>query len=149
MAEERLLPVIAGGLYSADQFYNPDPEVTSTLADYGVLGVEMEAAALYTDLLVRDTGTVFRAGADISRITVDDVDAALAAGARAVLVPTPETRRAEVDRAGLLATVAPTLGDAVRIATGAEVDVALRPALLLEQDGTLLGRWLVESAVSD
>jgi riboflavin biosynthesis pyrimidine reductase len=43
-------------------------------------------------------------------------------------------------------TVVPTLtgGDAVRIATGAEVDVALRPALLLEQDGTLLGRWLVE-----
>ncbi|MFQ6484853.1 purine-nucleoside phosphorylase [Brachybacterium epidermidis] len=48
VAEERLLPVIAGGLYSADQFYNPDPEVTSTLADYGVLGVEMEASALYT-----------------------------------------------------------------------------------------------------
>lgn len=43
-------------------------------------------------------------------------------------------------------TVVPRLtgGDAVRIATGAEVDVALRPALLLEQDGTLLGRWLVE-----
>jgi hypothetical protein len=36
-----------------------------------------------------------------------------------------------------------TGGDAVRIATGAEVEVALRPALLLEQDGTLLGRWLV------
>jgi riboflavin biosynthesis pyrimidine reductase len=43
-------------------------------------------------------------------------------------------------------TIVPRLtgGDAVRIATGAEVDVALRPALLLEQDGTLLGRWLVE-----
>ena len=43
-------------------------------------------------------------------------------------------------------TVVPTLtgGDAVRIATGAEVEVALRPVLLLEQDGTLLGRWLVE-----
>jgi riboflavin biosynthesis pyrimidine reductase len=43
-------------------------------------------------------------------------------------------------------TIVPTLtgGDAVRIATGAEVEVALRPALLLEQDGTLLGRWLVE-----
>ena len=43
-------------------------------------------------------------------------------------------------------TVVPRLtgGDALRIATGAEVDVALRPALLLEQDGTLLGRWLVE-----
>ncbi len=44
-------------------------------------------------------------------------------------------------------TVVPMLtgGDAVRIATGAEVDVALRPVLLLEQDGTLLGRWLVEA----
>jgi riboflavin biosynthesis pyrimidine reductase len=43
-------------------------------------------------------------------------------------------------------TIVPTLtgGDAVRIATGAEVEVALRPVLLLEQDGTLLGRWLVE-----
>jgi len=43
-------------------------------------------------------------------------------------------------------TVVPMLtgGDAVRIAAGAEVEVALRPALLLEQDGTLLGRWLVE-----
>jgi riboflavin biosynthesis pyrimidine reductase len=45
-------------------------------------------------------------------------------------------------------TVVPRLtgGDAVRIATGAEVDVALRPVLLLEQDGTLLGRWLVQDA---
>lgn len=48
VAEEKLLPVVAGGLYSADQFYNPDPTITATLAEYGVLGVEMEAAALYT-----------------------------------------------------------------------------------------------------
>ncbi|GAA1916328.1 dihydrofolate reductase family protein [Nocardioides hwasunensis] len=43
-------------------------------------------------------------------------------------------------------TVVPRLvgGDGPRIAAGADVDVALRPALLLEQDGTLLGRWLVE-----
>jgi riboflavin biosynthesis pyrimidine reductase len=45
----------------------------------------------------------------------------------------------------LCLTIVPMLtgGDAVRIATGRDVDVALRPALLLEQDGTLLGRWLV------
>ncbi|MGO2361779.1 MAG: purine-nucleoside phosphorylase [Brachybacterium tyrofermentans] len=48
VAEEKMLPVIASGLYSADQFYNPDPTITATLAEYGVLGVEMEAAALYT-----------------------------------------------------------------------------------------------------
>ena len=46
----------------------------------------------------------------------------------------------------LCCTVVPrlTAGDAVRITAGAEVDVPLRPVLLLEQDGTLLGRWLVE-----
>jgi riboflavin biosynthesis pyrimidine reductase len=46
----------------------------------------------------------------------------------------------------LCLTIVPRLtgGDAVHIATGAELDVALRPALLLEQDGTLLGRWLVD-----
>ena len=45
----------------------------------------------------------------------------------------------------LCLTLVPMLtgGDAVRIATGRDVDVALRPALLLEQDGTLLGRWLL------
>lgn len=48
VAEERLLPVTAGGLFSSDQFYSPDTEITSTLAEYGVLGVEMETAALYT-----------------------------------------------------------------------------------------------------
>jgi riboflavin biosynthesis pyrimidine reductase len=43
-------------------------------------------------------------------------------------------------------TVVPRLlgGDGPRIATGPDVEVALRPVLLLEQDGTLLGRWLVE-----
>ena len=48
IAEDRMLPLVAGGLYSADQFYSPDPETTRILAGYGVLGVEMEAAALYT-----------------------------------------------------------------------------------------------------
>ncbi|ASK67230.1 purine-nucleoside phosphorylase [Brachybacterium avium] len=48
VAEERLLPVTAGGLFSSDQFYSPDTEITATLAKYGVLGVEMETAALYT-----------------------------------------------------------------------------------------------------
>jgi HAD superfamily hydrolase (TIGR01662 family) len=43
-----------------------------------------------------------------------DVDAALRAGARAVLVPTAETRLPEVDRADVLAEVAPNLTVAVR-----------------------------------
>lgn len=47
-AQERMLPAVVGGLFSSDQFYNPDTTITSRLAGYGVLGVEMEAAALYT-----------------------------------------------------------------------------------------------------
>lgn len=42
-------------------------------------------------------------------------------------------------------TIVPRLvgGDHPRINAGPDVDVPLRPAALLEQDGTLLGRWLV------
>jgi D-glycero-D-manno-heptose 1,7-bisphosphate phosphatase len=43
-----------------------------------------------------------------------DVQAALAAGARAVLVPTRKTRVAEIDHAQLFAAVAPNLRTAVR-----------------------------------
>ena len=43
-----------------------------------------------------------------------DVDAALAAGARAVLVPTRHTKITEIDRAQLVAAVAPNLRSAVR-----------------------------------
>ncbi|MBL0749104.1 dihydrofolate reductase family protein [Nocardioides baculatus] len=44
-------------------------------------------------------------------------------------------------------TISPRLvaGDGPRIAGGPTVDVDARPALLLEQDGTLLGRWLVRA----
>jgi riboflavin biosynthesis pyrimidine reductase len=47
-------------------------------------------------------------------------------------------------------TVVPRLigGRHVRITAGPDVDVALRPVLLLEQEGTLLGRWLVERSGS-
>jgi riboflavin biosynthesis pyrimidine reductase len=43
-------------------------------------------------------------------------------------------------------TVVPRLlaGDQLRITQGPPVDVPLRPVLLLEDGGTLLGRWLVE-----
>lgn len=42
-------------------------------------------------------------------------------------------------------TVVPRLvgGDQMRIMTGPEVDATLRPVSLLEQDGTLLTRWLI------
>jgi len=37
-----------GLLLSSDSFYSPRPELTSRMAEYGVLAVEMEASALYT-----------------------------------------------------------------------------------------------------
>ena len=44
------LPVTAkvGLILSSDSFYSSRPELTSRMAEYGVLAVEMEAAALYT-----------------------------------------------------------------------------------------------------
>ena len=45
----------------------------------------------------------------------------------------------------LCLTIVPRLigGDHLRLVTGVAVDVALRPHVLLEEDGTLLGRWVV------
>jgi purine-nucleoside phosphorylase len=37
-----------GLIFSSDSFYNPRPELTSRMVEYGVLAVEMEASALYT-----------------------------------------------------------------------------------------------------
>ncbi|MDP2774836.1 MAG: purine-nucleoside phosphorylase [Nocardioides sp.] len=37
-----------GLLFSSDSFYAARPELTERMADYGVLAIEMEAAALYT-----------------------------------------------------------------------------------------------------
>lgn len=42
------LPYHVGAIMSGDSFYNDRPELTKRLAEYGVLAIEMEAAALYT-----------------------------------------------------------------------------------------------------
>lgn len=49
-AMARQLPVATrvGLLFSSDSFYPARPELTARMADYGVLGVEMEASGLYT-----------------------------------------------------------------------------------------------------
>lgn len=39
---------VVGPLFSADSFYSPRPELTTLLAEHGVLAIEMEASALYT-----------------------------------------------------------------------------------------------------
>ena len=47
IAEEKKLPYAVGNLFSADIFYNDDPNVTANWQKLGALAVEMEAAGLY------------------------------------------------------------------------------------------------------
>jgi purine-nucleoside phosphorylase len=47
-AERRGISLRVGPILAADAFYSDRPELFDTLADYGVLAVEMESAALYT-----------------------------------------------------------------------------------------------------
>jgi purine-nucleoside phosphorylase len=48
VAERRGVPLRIGPVLSTDAFYPDRPDLYDTLADYGVLAVEMETAALYT-----------------------------------------------------------------------------------------------------
>jgi purine-nucleoside phosphorylase len=47
-AVERKMPVHVGRIVSSDSFYTYDPEQWKLWAGFGVIGVEMEAAELYT-----------------------------------------------------------------------------------------------------
>ena len=46
-AEKLGKPVHVGNIFTADLFYTPQPEMFATMEKYGILAVEMEAAALY------------------------------------------------------------------------------------------------------
>jgi purine-nucleoside phosphorylase len=48
VAERRAIPIRVGPILAADAFYTDRPDLYDTLADYGVLAVEMESAAIYT-----------------------------------------------------------------------------------------------------
>jgi purine-nucleoside phosphorylase len=48
LAKKRDLTVYVGGIFSADTFYNDDPEWWKLWAAYGALAAEMETNALYT-----------------------------------------------------------------------------------------------------
>ncbi|MEJ3742247.1 purine-nucleoside phosphorylase [Actinomycetes bacterium KLBMP 9797] len=48
VAEARGIPMHVGPILAADAFYTDRPDLYDALADYGVLAVEMESAALYT-----------------------------------------------------------------------------------------------------
>lgn len=48
VAEERKLSFHVGNVFSADLFYTPEPEMFEVMAKHNILGVEMEAAGIYT-----------------------------------------------------------------------------------------------------
>ncbi|AGZ46630.1 purine-nucleoside phosphorylase [Actinoplanes friuliensis] len=48
VAERRGVAMRVGSVLAADAFYTDRPDLFDTLADYGVLAVEMESAAIYT-----------------------------------------------------------------------------------------------------
>ena len=47
-AEQKGIEMTVGPILAADAFYTDRPDLFDTLADYGVLAVEMESAAIYT-----------------------------------------------------------------------------------------------------
>jgi D-glycero-D-manno-heptose 1,7-bisphosphate phosphatase len=118
---------VARGLISREQLARVNDRVEHELGPFGTFqfcphgpgdgcacrkpapGLVLQAAA---ELAVRPEECVVIG--DIG----SDVEAALAAGARAVLVPTPVTRPEEVAHARRVAAVASTLSDAVRPARG-------------------------------
>ncbi|MFI5493399.1 purine-nucleoside phosphorylase [Actinoplanes sp. NPDC051859] len=65
VAERREVAMRVGPVLAADAFYTDRPDLFDTLADYGVLAVEMESAAIYT------TAARFRAKA-LTILTVSD-----------------------------------------------------------------------------
>lgn len=46
-AKNKNVPVKVGNIFSADLFYDPDPDFFQTMKAYNIVGVEMEAAGLY------------------------------------------------------------------------------------------------------
>jgi purine-nucleoside phosphorylase len=48
VAEQRGIAMRVGPILAADAFYTDRPDLYDTLAEYGVLAVEMESAAIYT-----------------------------------------------------------------------------------------------------
>ncbi len=47
-AEAKETPIHVGGIYSSDVFYDERPDLNEQMTRHGILGVEMEAAELYT-----------------------------------------------------------------------------------------------------
>jgi purine-nucleoside phosphorylase len=69
IAEERKLRFHVGNVFSGDLFYTPEPEMFDVMRKYNILGMEMEAAGIYT--LAMELGAEALAICTVS----DDIDA--------------------------------------------------------------------------
>ena len=83
-AKELGQPLRVGAIASSDTFYDPDPERHRRWSERGVLGVEMEAAVLFTIGAIRGvkagcllTVSDIVVGAEFTRISDDDLRAAV------------------------------------------------------------------------
>jgi purine-nucleoside phosphorylase len=76
-AEERSLAFHVGGMVSIDVFYHPEgAKGYETLARHGVLGVEMESAALYTLAARYDRRALTICAVSDSLVTHEEIDPA-------------------------------------------------------------------------
>jgi HAD superfamily hydrolase (TIGR01662 family) len=114
---------IGRGLIDADQLDQVNARVESLLGPFDTWQVCPHAPEARCSCRKPQPGLVSAAARELGVAPQDclligdigsDVDAALAAGARAVLVPTRKTKIDEIDHAHLVAAVAPTLRSAVR-----------------------------------
>ncbi len=117
---------VAKGLISPDRLAAVNARVEELLGPFGTWQVCVHDHEDRCSCRKPAPGLVHRAadalGVDVRRCVVigdtgADVEAALAAGARAILIPTARTRREEVDDARRRATVARDLAEAVHLAT--------------------------------
>jgi HAD superfamily hydrolase (TIGR01662 family) len=114
---------VARGLIAVDELERVNARVDSLLGPFDTWQVCPHAPDARCSCRKPEPGLVTAAARELGLAPHEclmigdigsDVDAALAAGARAVLVPGPNTKIDEIDRAHLVAAVAPTLRSAVR-----------------------------------
>jgi HAD superfamily hydrolase (TIGR01662 family) len=114
---------VARGLINPDQLARVNARVESLLGPFDTWQVCPHAPDAGCNCRKPEPGMVMAAAQELGLAPQQclmigdigsDVDAALAAGAQAVLVPTRKTKAAEIDHAQLVAAVAPSLRTAVR-----------------------------------
>jgi histidinol-phosphate phosphatase family protein len=114
---------VARGLINPDELARVNARVESLLGPFDTWQVCPHAPDAHCTCRKPEPGMVTAAAQELGLTPSEclligdigsDVDAALAAGARAVLVPTRDTKVDEIDHAHVVAAVAPNLRTAVR-----------------------------------